>query len=91
MKILPGDMKPHMARKAVAGADVVEGTLSAEELSLILSALWVWRSQLGSVGSEVPIPGLGNREARQAVDEIARKLGGNPDAYFYGLMPSERR
>jgi hypothetical protein len=66
--------------------DVIDG-LSAEELSLVLSALWVWRGQLGRVGPTVPIPGLGTDEDRHVVDEIARKFGADPDAYFYGLKP----
>ena len=74
-----------------AAADPVVWTLSAEELSLVISALWVWRGQLGRVGSSMPIPGLGIAESRHAVDEIARKLGADPDAYFYGLKPSQRR
>jgi hypothetical protein len=83
------DMRRNVARRA-ASADIV-GRLSADELSLVLSALWMWRSQLDRVGSEVPIPGLGTVEARHTVDEIACKLGAVPDAYFYGLKPSQRR
>jgi len=64
--------------------------LSPDELSFVLSALWIWRGQLGRVGSAQPIPGLGTAEARKDVDEIARKLGGDPNAYFYGLQPSHR-
>lgn len=83
-------VQPQVNRKA-SSSEVVDVSLSAEELSFILSALWIWRCQLGRVGSNVPIPGLGNMEARQAVDEMARKLGADPDAYFYGLSPSQRR
>jgi hypothetical protein len=79
-----------VARKAAA-ADEIDGRLSADELSLVLSALWVWRGQLGKVGSATPIPGLGIVEVRKGVDEIARKLGADPDEYFYGLKPSQRR
>jgi len=67
---------------------MLDESLSADELRLVLRALWLWRSQLGRVGSEVDIPGLGTAEARHSVDEIARKLGADPDAYFYGLQPS---
>ncbi len=79
-----------MTRKAAA-VDEIGDRLSDDELAIILSALWVWRGQLGKVGSAMPIPGLGIAEARQDVDEVARKLGADPDAYFYGLPPSQRR
>jgi hypothetical protein len=67
-----------------------DGNLSEKERSVLLSALWVWRGQLGRVGSGGPIPGLGTEEGRKTVDEIARKLGGDPDTYFYGLGHSQR-
>jgi hypothetical protein len=70
--------------------EVVDRGLSADELHLVLGALWLWRSQLGRVGSEAAIPGLGTAHARDSVDEVARKFGGDPDAYFYGLQPSPR-
>ena len=59
--------------------------LSPDELSVVLGALWLWREQLGRVGSGQPIPGLASAQARQRVDEIARKLGGDPDRYFFGV------
>lgn len=68
----------------------MDGDLSKDELSIVVSALWVFKGQLGRVGSGQPIPGLATAEARKKVDEIARKLGGDPDAYFYGLQPSQR-
>ena len=78
------------AAREVAATDGIDGHLSADELSIVLSALWVWRGQLGRVGSAQPIPGVGTAEARRNLDEIARKLGGDPDAYFFGLIPSQR-
>ena len=80
----------HRAALTVPAADNIDGHLSPEELSLVLSALWIWRGQLGRVGFAQPIPGLGTAEARKDVDEIARKLGGDPDGYYYGLQPSQR-
>lgn len=70
--------------------DSIDGHLSSNEVSIVLSALWVWRGQLGRVGTAQPIPGLAAPEARNNVDEIARKLGGDPDAYFFGLDHSQR-
>lgn len=78
------------AAREVPAADSIDGHLSPDELSLVLSALWIWRGQLGRVGSAQPIPGLGTAEARKNVDEIARKLHGDPDAYFFGLDVSQR-
>lgn len=66
---------------------MVDDCLSSDELSVVLSALWVWRAQLGRVGSKPPIPGLAYPDDRKNVDEIARKLGGDPDEYFFGLHP----
>jgi hypothetical protein len=77
-------MKTRAARGKPA-ADVSDRDLSPDEVSIVLSALWIWRGQLGRVGSEQPIPGLAAAEARNNVNEIARKLGGDPDAYFFGL------
>ena len=82
-------MRRREARK-VAAADGIDGHLSDDELSILLSALWIWRGQLGRVGSAQSIPGVGTAEARKNVDEIARKLGGDPDAYFFGLDISHR-
>jgi hypothetical protein len=65
--------------------------LSAAERGVVLSALWLWRAQLGRIGSETPVPGLGTESSCKEVDEIARKLGGDPDAYFFGLDRSQRR
>ena len=81
-----------MKRPATSGdpaADGVDDDLSPVELSIVLRALWVWRGQLGRVGTEQPIPGLATVEARRNVDEITRKLGGDPDAYFFGLDLSQ--
>ena len=71
-------------------ADGIDDDLSPDELSIVLRALWVWRGQLGRVGTQQPIPGLATVEARKNVDEIARKLGGDPDAYLFGLDLSQR-
>jgi hypothetical protein len=65
--------------------------LSAAERCVVLSALWIWRAQLGRIGSETPVPGLGTESSCMEVDEIARKLGGDPDAYYFGLDRSQRR
>jgi hypothetical protein len=65
--------------------------LSAAERCAVLSALWIWRAQLGRIGSETPVPGLGTESFYKEVDEIARKLGGDPDAYFFGLDRCQRR
>jgi hypothetical protein len=77
----------------VAVADTFDGAsqLSAEELSIVLRALWAWRGQLGDVCSRTPVPGLVSNEATRGVDELARKLGADPDAYLYGLKQSRRR
>jgi hypothetical protein len=82
-------MRRRLARRIPEAGDV-DGHLSKDDLSIVLSALWVFRGQLGRVGSGQPIPGLATAEARMKVDEIARKLGGDPNAYFYGLQPSHR-
>ena len=71
--------------REILTADCVEAAFSPDEVSIVLSALWVWRAQLGRVGSEQPIPGLGTSKSRKEVDDIARKLGGEPDTYFFGL------
>ena len=63
----------------------VGAEFSPDERSIALSALWVWRAQLGRVGSSVPVPGMGTEEYRAKVARIAQKLGGDPDAYFFGL------
>ena len=55
-----------------------DGHLSKDELFIVLSALWVRRSQLNGVGAA-------SAEARRSVDVIAQKLGGDPEAYFFGL------
>ena len=63
--------------------DETGGCLSLDERSILLSALWVRRSQLDGVGSA-------GAEARRRVDTIAQKLGGDPEAYFFGLKPSHQ-
>jgi hypothetical protein len=68
-----------------------DGSLSEGDLSIVLSALWVWRAQLNGVGSGSTIPGLVNADVRKDVDRIAQKLGGDPEAYFFGLSPSAQR
>ena len=70
--------------------DCVEVEFSPDERSIALSALWVWRAQLGRVGSAVPIPGMGTADYDLKVDGIAQKLGGDPDAYFFGLDRTQR-
>lgn len=77
----------HREAREVIPATTADGGLSSDELSTVLSALWVWRGQLGRVGSKQPIPGLATAEARKRVDEIARKLGGNPNMDFFGAVP----
>jgi hypothetical protein len=82
-----------MTRPGASGdpaAEGFDGDLSPDERSVVLRALWVWRGQLGRVGTQQPIPGLATTEARKNVDEIARKLGGDPDAYLFGLDLSQR-
>ena len=74
------------ARKSKKAREVEE-RLSEEDLTIVLNALWVWRAQLNRVGSGSTIPGLVNEEVRQRVDRIARELGGDPEAYFFGLAP----
>ena len=64
--------------------DDVDRCLSKDELFIVLSALWVRRSQLDGVGSA-------SAEARRSVDVIARKLGGDPEAYFFGLKSNHQR
>jgi hypothetical protein len=78
-----------VTREIPKGGDM-DGHLSNDELSFVLSGLWVLKGQLGRVGSRQTIPGLATAEAHKRVDGIARKLGGDPDAYFYGLRPSQR-
>ena len=63
--------------------DDTEGHLSKEERFIVLSALWVRRSHLDGVGSA-------GAEARRSVDAIAQKLGGDPEAYFFGLKPDHQ-
>jgi hypothetical protein len=63
--------------------DDVDGSLSRDELFIVLSALWVRRSQLDGVGSV-------SAEARRSVDVIAQKLGGDPEAYFFGVQSTHQ-
>jgi hypothetical protein len=63
--------------------DDADGCLSRDELFIVLSALWVRRSQLDGVGSV-------SAEARRSVDVIAQKLGGDPEAYFFGLQSNHQ-
>lgn len=67
--------------------DVTEG-LTPRQRTIALSALWMWRSQLGRVGSGQPVPGLATAEAISEVDEVARMLGGNPKSYCFGVEAS---
>jgi hypothetical protein len=64
--------------------DVTE-ELSARQRTIALSALWMWRSQLGRVGSGQSVPGLATAESIEEIDEIARLLGGNPKSYCFGV------
>lgn len=75
----------HLIDREDPVASVVDYGFSVDDVCLVLNALWVWRGQLGRVGSGQPIQGLGTAEASKNVGEIARKLGGDPDAYFFGL------
>lgn len=63
--------------------DGVDERLSKDELFIVLSALWVRRSQLDGVSSA-------GTKARRSVDAIAQKLGGDPEAYFFGLKPGHQ-
>jgi hypothetical protein len=78
-----GRVRRRSARAAPAG-QTADG-LTPGELNTVLSALWLWRAQLGRVGCEQPIAGLSTAKARKGVEEIARKLGGDPGAYFFGV------
>ena len=82
-------MKRNASRK-VLDEDCVEADFSPDEVSIVLSALWIWRGQLGRVGSTQSVPGLGSVGAQKQVDEIARKLGGDPNTYFFGLDLAQR-
>jgi hypothetical protein len=82
-------MRRPVAPRLLKAGDM-DGHLSEDELSIVVSALWMFKGQLGRVGSGQPIPGLATAEACRKIDEIARKLGGDPDAYFYGLQPFQR-
>lgn len=62
--------------------------LTPRQRDVALSALWVWRSQLGRVGTGQPVPGLASGDAIKEIEEIARLLGGNPTSYFFGIDPS---
>jgi hypothetical protein len=81
-------MKRSVAREV--STDGAVDDLSLEKLPIVLSPLWLWRGQLGRIGSGQPIPGLAAAEARKNVDEIARKLGEDPDAYFFAVPPGQR-
>jgi hypothetical protein len=61
--------------------DDINWHLSKDELFIVLSALWVRRSQLNGVSPA-------SAETRRSVDVIAQKLGGDPEAYFFGLEPN---
>jgi hypothetical protein len=63
--------------------DDADECLSKDELFIVLSALWVRRSQLDGVGSA-------SAKARRSVDVIAQKLGGDPEAYFFGLRSNHQ-
>ncbi len=63
--------------------------LTRRQRMIVLSAVWVWRSQLGRVGSGQRVPGLATAEAIGEVDEVARLLGGNPELYWFGLDTSQ--
>ena len=77
---------PSKSRKArwMSQVGEIAGHLSEDELFIVLSALWVRRSQLDGVGSA-------SAEARKSVDAIAQKLGGDPEAYFFGLTSNQQR
>ena len=64
--------------------DVIE-EFTQRQRSIALSALRVWRSQLGRVGSGQPVPGLATAEAMKEIDEVAKLLGGDPDSYSFGV------
>ena len=63
--------------------DDADGCLSKDELIIVLSALWVRRSQLDGVSTA-------GAEARRSLDVIAQKLGGDPEAYFFGLKSNHQ-
>jgi hypothetical protein len=83
-------MSKQQPSREVLTPDHSEAEFSPDERCIALSALWVWRAQLGRVGSDVPIPGMGTEEYRLKVNGIAQKLGGDPDAYFFGLDLPQR-
>jgi hypothetical protein len=64
--------------------------LTPRHRNIALSALWVWRSQLGRVGSGQTVPGLASEAAIKEIEEVARLLGGNPESYCFGVDPSRR-
>jgi hypothetical protein len=64
--------------------------LTQRHRTIALSALWVWRSQLGRVGSGQAVPGLASKEDIEEIEEVARLLGGNPESYCFGVDPSQR-
>lgn len=61
--------------------------LTTRQRMIMMNALWVWRSQLGRVGSGQPVPGLASEAAISEVDEIARSLGGKPELFCFGVEP----
>ena len=65
-----------MAPRIPAAGDM-DRDLSKDELSIVVSALWMFKGQLGRVGSGQPIPGLPTAEARKKVDEIAETRWGS--------------
>lgn len=71
-------------------SDCVAAEFTPDERAIALSALWIWQALAGRVGSAAPIPGMGTEEYRLKVDGIAQKLGGDPDAYFFGLDRNQR-
>jgi hypothetical protein len=64
--------------------------LTPRHRAIALSALWVWRSQLGRVGSGQTVPGLASAEDIKEIEEVARLLGGNPESYCFGVDPSQK-
>lgn len=72
-------MKNRLAR-GLPETGAMDGHLSTDELSVVLSALWLRRAQLSGVGSP-------SAEAQKSIAQIVRKLGGDPEAYFFGLKP----
>lgn len=66
----------------------IDVELTQRQRDIVLSALLVWRSQLGRVASGQPIPGLASADAIKEVDELAQLLAKDSKTYSLGVGPS---